>query len=231
MYRLLSAFALSSLALALLPAAEGRAQTNDCPLSCVLDICTLLPVNSASQTIGPYGAHASASYDLRVGVVGYDFNSGDDSSGYASAIARDRFTVIGPSSPQLVSFIARLGVRLTVTAISCCRVEAMGSLQEAGGPPVEVAATAPVFDPEFISHVDVDTVLTLPIAHLVGEPFELTYSVAGGGTGVRVTASADGALSFSGLPSGYGVVSCQGFAGVVVPTRPRTWGGVKSSYR
>lgn len=39
-------------------------------------------------------------------------------------------------------------------------------------------------------------------------------------------------LSFAGLPEGYGITSCQGFAGGgSVPALPASWGALKLRYR
>lgn len=228
--RILPALAMLSAVLTVIPAAQIGAQTTDCPQSCVSDICTTLPVNSLSRTSTcelpvPGQSTSNSSYNLPAGLVGASFSVGGDCSGGASATARDRFVLVGPSSPNPVTFNARLGVRLTALGSSCClSAQTIGRLQEASGPPVQASANS--FNAPFV-----ETVLILPIAHSVGEPFELTYSVSTGGSGPSASGSGGGALSFVGLPPGYGVESCQGFSGVVVATRPRTWGEVKASYR
>ena len=49
--------------------------------------------------------------------------------------------------------------------------------------------------------------------------------------GQSVSVTADGAISFVGLPPGYSIESCQGYAATPVPTARRTWGAVKRLYR
>ena len=72
-------------------------------------------------------------------------------------------------------------------------------------------------------------VLALPLSHLVGEEFELVYEV---NASAEFSASAHGALSFAELPTGYGVASCQGFAGDgAVSIRRASWGALKLHYR
>lgn len=74
-----------------------------------------------------------------------------------------------------------------------------------------------------------DQVLVLPLAHPVGEEFVLGCEV---NASADFTATARGSLSFAGLPPGYGVASCQGFAGEgAVPALPARWGALKLRYR
>jgi hypothetical protein len=131
--------------------------------------------------------------------------------------------IVGPSSPNPVQFSARLTLQLRAFGGSQTPTISSGSLEEGGRPPVSASANS-------IHSPSINTVVVLPVTHRIDEPFELTYQVSCGATG-PASGSAGGALSFHGLPPGYGIISCQGFGGVVVPTASRTWGAVKAIYR
>lgn len=208
---------------------DARADT--CPLSCVFDVCTTAPRNSATRygptVLGP-NASATASYDLVVGSVAASVNSGGDGGPYAQAQGRDRFVLVGPSLPGPVSFTAAFRV---VAGSSCLYCGNEGSLREGAGPALSVYV--PYYDPACGCAVYyADSTLSLPLRHAAGEPFELTYTASASAEGINKSAHASGALSFPGLPPGYRIVSCQGFAaGTPVPTRPVSWGSLKVRYR
>src|SRR4029077_5140473 len=65
----------------------------------------------------------------------------------------------------------------------------------------------------------------------VGEAFRLEahLETSGGGT-EDGTGHAIATLRFRGLPPGYSVVSCHGYA-LTTPAHPATWGSVKGHYR
>jgi len=71
--------------------------------------------------------------------------------------------------------------------------------------------------------------LALPLAKLPGEPFTVRYEpMSGTGGGV---ATINGVVSFTELPAGYSIVSCQGYGSQPVPALPTSWGRLKKAYR
>ncbi len=77
------------------------------------------------------------------------------------------------------------------------------------------------------------TVLTVPISAPVGASFPLTirmhgYTNAANHEDSYAVGTAD--LSFS-LPSGYSIVSCQGFGSPPTPTARAPWGRLRRLYR
>ena len=208
---------------------DARADT--CPLSCVFDVCTTVPRNSSTRC-GPtvFGADAcgTAGYDLVAGSAGASVNSGGDGGPFAEARATDRFVLTGPTSPDAVSFTAALSV---VAGAGCFCGGTEGTLREGAGTALSVSV--PYYDPVCgCPAYFVDRILSLSLRHRVGEPFELTYTASAGAQGISVSSRASVTLSFPGLPPGYGIVSCQGFAtGAPVPTRPASWGSLKVRYR
>jgi hypothetical protein len=73
--------------------------------------------------------------------------------------------------------------------------------------------------------------MVLPVNAIAGQPFRLHFELKCGDVG-PVQGSARGDLSFTGLPAGTGISSCQGFqGGEIVGARPSSWGRVKILYR
>jgi len=79
----------------------------------------------------------------------------------------------------------------------------------------------------------VHDVASIPVSIVAGTPVEIRYYVHGqrsvGGDNSTITT---GQLSFTGLPKGAVVVSCQGFSSAgATPARPMNWGALKAIYR
>jgi hypothetical protein len=74
-----------------------------------------------------------------------------------------------------------------------------------------------------------DTNVALGFSKLPGEVFPIEMHLAAGGRGGYGTIR--GTLTFNGLPQGYTIQSCQGYAGQSVPTLPTSWGHIKHAYR
>ncbi len=90
---------------------------------------------------------------------------------------------------------------------------------------ISFAANAPQ------TQVYFDTTLTLTLAHVVGEQFQLEIHASQGGINGGSASDLE-ELSFAGLPPGYAVVSCEGYiSNPVVSVRRDTWGRLKLSYR
>jgi hypothetical protein len=74
-----------------------------------------------------------------------------------------------------------------------------------------------------------DTTITLPLVHASDEVFPLAIVLSAkaqyGSARERVT------LTFSGLPDGARVESCQGFGTTATPVRRSSWGALKQRYR
>lgn len=166
------------------------------------------------------------SYDLSRGAIvsQIDGDCGDLSwSGYVDTY--DVFRLVGPPSSTPLSFTARAhcagywaGTRPIYTGGGV-----NGRLSEVGG--VEIGYSRASFGGTL------DTTLVIPLSHAVGEEFTLRVRV---GSSVSSFAGARNTsqLSFSGLPPGHAVVSCQGFVSdPVVPARSISWGRLKAHYR
>jgi hypothetical protein len=126
----------------------------------------------------------------------------------------DDYWIEGPPGGA-VSFEAVLFADVTIT----------GSFGSTGG-----IFAGPASDDFYVTTSGAKT-LVLGLSRAVGEVFPLVARLEtfGGGT-AEGTGHAVGTLRFRGLPAGYSVVSCQGYA-LPTPARPATWGGVKALYR
>jgi hypothetical protein len=194
-----------------------------CPESCTTTgaatVCTLAAARDssilASCPIGPdHGSRAA--FDL---VMGTTLASGHacfmGSSDWASVDARDRYRVVGPAGGAM-AFTARVHAQGSAGGFGSVGV----ALSETGGGTTSVNEGMVGGFNQF---------LVLPLMHAPGEEFVLEiYSYASPETSAQATAE----LSFTGLPAGYGVASCQGFNGSgAVPALPVSWGALKVRYR
>ncbi len=196
-----------------------------CPQSCI----TLSPYtecaiaasrdSSVSESCYPYSGQREmrAAFDLVLGTtVSYARSCSFPGPGaYASVESRDRYRVIGPAGGP-IAFTAR--------------VHANGNSGGVGS--VGVTVAEPLHGSAHVDEGEVggfDQYLELPLSHAPGEEFVIeVYSYASAVSYAQATSE----LSFTGLPPGYGIASCQGFAGSgAVPTLPSTWGRLKARYR
>ena len=204
-----------------------RARADSCPESCVFSFCSTLAQRDTFLSYSP--GYATASYDLTVGIASARGGSGFDGAFIAPAVARDRFTLLGPGPAGPIAFTGRLHV-VGAASVSDAFFSAYvdGSLQEGSNPPVRASAGTGGSG----ENASLDQHLSLPLQHAVGEAFELIYTASARGHGRYSNANSTGQLSFSGLPTGYWLVSCQGFSTApVVPVRGVTWGSLKVIYR
>jgi hypothetical protein len=218
---------LASVALAGPRAAGGQP---DCPQSCIPyapQPCATLPVRDYSDA--QLGSRAG--YDLLAGhlIVG-SLADIDESGGVGWVIARDRFRVTGLIGAQPATFEARLHVsgylQLSGTGFRFGHVSA--ALRESTTNVSSYELSTPSGGP-------VDTTLALMLVHSPDDSFVLEYELlvqVGSHTFAHERGGMDAYLTFTALPPGGMIVSCQGYpAGPVLPTRQTSWGRVKRLYR
>jgi hypothetical protein len=204
----------------------GTAFAGSCPESCLDAGCSTAAARESTVvfTCEPYASsQGRMSYDL---VAGHLLAEARGCTGWygaggggVSATARDRYLLVGPPGGGPVAFEARLRLRGGVGGEGTCG----GSIAEPGG------AWASADDGG--TYVLAAT-LSLPLVHAAGEEFQVECYAYGSAGGAGSIGFAEGWLTFANLPAGYGIVSCQGFAGEgAVPARGGTWGSVKALYR
>jgi hypothetical protein len=224
----------SSLILALLIPGAALAASGAyaaCPES-TLD-CNFATTNTSLPTDGVSCAAASrASYSIPAGKLDVAMPSYQPLViRHARAIVRDDFTVLGPGSG--VPYTLRLRVHVTGNAYS------PGGFGDDAGLTLALGPTTPLAGDPAPSHswgtfdgpVAVDDSLDLVLNRLGGSPVGLTIDATAGGNGAG-TSSGVMAFAFVGLPQGWSVTSCNGYAqDGPVPAAQASWGRVKASYR
>jgi len=89
-----------------------------------------------------------------------------------------------------------------------------------------------VHSTQTFTQVNFHDVLTLPVTIVAGTPERIDYQAWGHrNPGGFHSSEANVLVTFAGVPPGAFVVSCQGYGGIVTPTRAATWGRVKVLYR
>ena len=205
----------------------GVAAAAPCPESCtsnsfVPSLCSTLPSRDHTQSAScaPYPGTVSIHefYDLVAGTIQANALSCEMATvnGFAVVYAKDRFRIVGPAGSDVISFQARLVTNGSAGGFGTVSA----GIREIGG------ESRNVNDNGLGGFA---TTLVLPLAHPVGQEFDLEYEVS---AAAQISAQAQGQLAFTGFPPGYGVMSCQGYAGEgAVPARRTTWGAIKSIYR
>jgi len=161
-----------------------------------------------------------ACYDLPHGTIHAraqgNTASADCNSG---VITEDLYEIVGLAPGPAVPFFAELEVTGSLTGP--CSI--LAELEEL---PPGAAASQSVGLPTPALHF----VLHIPLTHATGEQFKIQMSLSALGNFPDGLVDANGVLRFGGLPAGASVRSCQTYE-LPVPTRPATWGALKSAYR
>jgi len=186
-----------------------------------------LPSNSAfcPAEINETGI-SSTSYDLVSGTLMSSALSQGDFGAGSGAGPNDVYVVQGPEF-RCVAFQVNLHVMARFnrkTLFAEGQLDAYVQDLASGVPPfatVKVRTSVTTVT---------DTTLSLPLSYCTDVPFHLFYDLeTGAGYGDYHSMAQ---FSFSGLPPGYSVVSCQGFRSEQpIATMPSTWGRLKASYR
>lgn len=198
----------------------------DCP-SDTIYVCGMIIVTAPSYSAsgcGPY-SDGTGTYNLPAGTVSASSN-GDYPDGYGSArvTAADVYQIVGPASATPMSFSADLVIHGRGSSYYC--TSASGSAALKSGATQQTAS----FAGSSCTSEGVDKTLTLPEQRSVGEPFQLIMDLVANAS-AGASASMDGSLTFSGLPPGYAITSCQGFNSNPTPSAPLSWGRLKLHYR
>lgn len=187
------------------------------------------PAARDSVDCGSPGQPAYGRFDL---VAGTEFVHANVTNGSSTrqvrVTAQDRYVILG-ILPNLVSFSVRL--RIVGEAF------AGGGPGDSGGVIAHLQREGNGIPPDdgtwgtFNGFVPVDEELVLNLTENVGQSFGLEWLLEAvaqnGGRGI-----ATATLTFTGLPKGAHVESCHGYApDLPVPSRPASWGQVKSAYR
>ena len=155
-------------------------------------------------------------YDIPNGVLSADVYVTGDGYGYTKVTMQDDFTLSGLPAGTSVILTAHLVV--SVSSNPYGYPKGSGILRDAFG------GSASAYLPGV-------TDLTLDVSAVAGEPFRLSYELTAQGDYVG-GGGASGQISFSGVPSGTSIVSCNGYVSDhTVAVRSATWARLKRIYR
>jgi hypothetical protein len=182
---------------------------------------------SASST---QGSAAAGSYDLLAGFL-TSYASGNAS---ADVSTHDVFTVSGPPVGTPITILAHVRVRGGIHT----QAEDFISRSARFGITIREGTSNSKSYGRFVSsrvppyELGIDSTLTISILTTVGSSFDLHLNLTGqgthGGTSNFRTGGLGAQLSFSGLPSGVSLASCQGFRiEQPIPVLPATWSSIK----
>ena len=175
-------------------------------------------------------------YNLIAGTLnGAGGGGGGEVGSFTGLSIRDTYRIVGPATVTPIAFTVRFAADGSAGAAmsfmpgfgDVCRT-AGATFRILSGAATDEVAVAGSFSPCQATTIDHDVELAL--AHLPGVDFDVAVGATMHGAGYA-SASFAGLLSFEGLPPGYTIQSCQGFAGPVVPVAHRSWGSLKHGYR
>ena len=203
---------------------------------------SLCPADSMRLSTGAIFTSTAASFDTTSNSFGtfhvaYDLTAGsvhmDQCCSLAGAWIKvaDRYDVVGVPAGTLVSVTAQLTVDGSVSTTGCggsgCGGYYGARIEHGSDAPQVVHAVS-----LFSGSVSFHDVVPLTFAIVAGTP-ELVFLTEWGARspGGSHASEATGVLTFTGLPIGVSVVSCQGFGQPPVPVREASWGRLKTIYR
>ena len=143
----------------------------------------------------------------------------------------DAFDVVGVPAGTPVALTAMLAVDGSVSTAGCggsgCGGVFIDSLKS-GAVADSRSHAIGVFNGSVPFHDD----LSIPITIVAGAPVQIDIRFVGFRTpGGNHESQGTGHPSFTGMPAGVNVISCQGFNAGVTPTQRSSWGRVKILYR
>jgi hypothetical protein len=153
--------------------------------------------------------------------------AGDFGGGSGSVAARDTYVISGLPDGTPVTF--HVALHVTGNAFRSCfgfTASAEVTMSEAGAGKVNAGVGAPSCDGALV-----DQVIGFDLTNVVGQSFTLAFSASAGAAG-SASANITASLSFTGLPLGATLTSCQGFVlGGVTSVARTNWGALKLRYR
>ena len=197
------------------------------------------PANQMSFGGSIYFSSSAAVVDTTalLGHIAYDLVQGFVSMQQCCSLggvhldAFDDYDIIGVPNGTPVSLTAVLTVDGAVYTAGCGGTGCGGYYVARLIHGTEVAE-AQHSDHLFQGRIEHHDVLSIPLTIIAGQPERLEFKLDGARSpGGSHGSEARGVLSFTGLPAGASVVSCQGFGVGPTPARRSSWGRLKSIYR
>lgn len=203
---------------ALLLAGTAAADTS-CPsnrMTLRLAVQSSLPADTRTSSVcDPYGcADAEVGYDIPAGFLHASASSSGATGTGGDVLVQDDFKLIGLASGTPASLVIHLDLARSGYFTAHVR-DALGN---------DLAQSGDGSDDSPVN-------MTLDMATLAGQPFRLQFELVvfnhyiGDG-------SVSAQFSFTGVPPGAAVVSCNGYVSDhTVPARAMNWGRLKAMYR
>ena len=192
------------------------------------DYCWVCHLPGAQCEGVPQGSAQVTQFDIPAGIVYASTNVFDMSLSLPAlgATSHDQYWITGPVSASPVTCTARfeVGGYGGCYSMGTASMTVQGQIVSASYD--NALHLGPCGQPPPISGA-----LTQTVTAAVGQPFDVTLSAQITRSPSNLKAYVYGLLSFRDLPSGYAVVSCNGFGGVATRTLTHTWGRLKSRYR
>lgn len=216
-------------ALAAAPLLALAAQAAPCALGSVSMNGGLYPTSLADAAVfDTVASQGEGRWDMTAGRVFMRQNGG---LGGLLVVAYDDFDVTGVPPGTVVNVLARLAVDGSIWTPGCgasgCYGRYVVTLRH-GSDSLVVFRYVHLYSGSETFHDEIQ--LLVPITAGTPERIEIRAfgrKDPGGSHG----SEADCVLSFTGLDEGVGVTSCKGFAGMIVPALPSSWGRLKTLYR
>ena len=223
---------LAGLAILVFPLATANAVPwPPCP-ACTLNFGGLGPFSSTAPVIDSTEAgypDFRVAYDLRHGTIAMS-QGGLLAQTYVDAV--DLYDVVGVPAGTPVSLTAQLSVDGMVWTQFGCGGSGCGGYVTihlgAGATATDTTYSFLIFNGSRSFH----DVRSLPVTLFAGTPVQIDFRLGGARSpGGNHLSSASGLLTFTGLPPGATIVSCQGYGSLPVPAKRASWGSVKAIYR
>jgi len=210
------------------------------PAASLADVC---PTNFFSEggngffdehsSTAPSDSWGGLSYNHVAGTLTGGITGAGELGAFSQLTAQDRYVIVGPTSATPIA----LQVRLHFTgSVGADQVNLPPNGPQCVGSSLILRLThGALQDEELVGPsgcvtTPFDRTLELSLEKVPGEEF-LVSSYLNLSAGQSIQATASGVLTFHGLPAGYTIQSCQGYAGTPVATKTRSWGAVKQLYR
>ena len=175
-------------------------------------------------------------YDLVAGTLRSTGGGPGEGGGGVNHQVQDQYWIVGPGTSVALPFRVRLhttgvcqGGFRTLPFIGLVCSSSQATMRLASGA-VFSQVTVSSQGGAACGPTTIDETQEIALQHIPGEVFVVQVQNHLSASAL-ITSNTHGQLSFDGLPAGYTIQSCQGFAGPVVPAAARSWGSLKHSYR
>ncbi|HEY6195590.1 MAG TPA: hypothetical protein VI504_11170 [Candidatus Eisenbacteria bacterium] len=214
---------LTLLALAWISAA-AVARAASCPENQI--VLTGASVVSGQPALDLLGLNSHGSYDLKKGQLASNVSFNEPGFAVSSVATEDEYWVVGLPAGTPLDFTAGLAISGSWNVFPGVP---QGDFTCAASIATDSDSAGFAIPNGSCCHGSISQPLAIPVHALASAHFRLRLRLASQDYRGRVDLA--GLLSFTGVPAGVAVVSCQGYTSDVTDVRRSTWGRLKSIYR